>query len=150
MRSLISCLAALVCVAALAAGSPASAGLFPRHDASADSCANGQCSGSQCSGSQCSGSQCDNGQCSGSDCERNGKHRRPIDVNVDVSPTPVKINVAPTPVNVNVPAPPEKAAAKPELGVAAVGIVAALAFGVAILAAMAAGFHQRASAKKKS
>ena len=163
MRSLISLLAAAVCLAALAVVSPAQA--WPRKSADTPTvqyveaqCANGQCANGQCDNGQCAAGQCDNGQCTAGQCEpekrETGKQkktgcRRPIDVKVNVSPTPV--NVSPTPVNVNLPAPPaQKPAVKPELGAPAVAAVGLAAFGLAVLAGIAVGFHQRASAKKKS
>ncbi len=133
MRSVIcGLLTVLVCLAAIVAASPASDGPFAHR---------GNDSGS-CAGGQCAGGQCDNGQCAGGQCERNGKHRRPIDVNVDVSPTPVVIQ--------NPPARPseEKPAAKPDLGMAAVTVAVAAIFAVALLGALAAGFHTRAGAKQ--
>ncbi len=136
MRSLISLAAALLCLAAIVAAKPASAGLFGRTDAG--QCANGQCA---------------NGQCDNSQAPELGKHRRPIDVNVDVSPTPVKITVLPAPVNV-LPAPVNAPAIPPEKpnGEKAVllGVLASIVFAVVLLAAILGGFRQRASTKKKS
>ena len=135
MRSVIcGLLTVLVCLAAIVAASPASDGPFAHR---------GNDSGS-CAGGQCAGGQCDNGQCAGGQCERNGKHRRPIDVNVNVSPTPVVIQ--------NPPARPseEKPAAKPDLGMAAVTVAVAAIFAVALLGALAAGFHTRAAQSRRS
>ncbi len=161
MRSLISCLAAvLLCAAVTALASPASAGLFGRRAGDLEQPVNGQPAGGQCgdgqrdngqcAGGPCAGGQCDNGQGTEKECERGGKHRRPIDVNVDVSPTPIKINVSPTPVTIQNPAAKqqeEKPSVKPDLGMAAVAVAVAAIFGIGLLGALAAGFHTRAGSK---
>jgi hypothetical protein len=159
MRPLFCALLAIACLTGLLSGQPAQAGLLSRGQETMQypdpsvacyggQCANGQCANGQCANGQCANGQCANGQCSGSECERRGSHRRPIDVNVDVSPTPVKINVSPTPVNVVSPQ-AEKPAVKQEAGVAVVAIAVVLIFGVALLAALAAGFHSRVTTAKK-